>query len=105
METIEIKMVQKQGGLYYPQVVTKEVKDISKEVAIRTCVFPRGTVMGVLMDVGNEMRRLLRQGYIVELPGIGRFYPFAHGKGSKTAEPTKEKDIDLKIVFRMKKGK
>ena len=24
-------------------------------------------------------------------------------KGSKTAEPTKEKDIDLKIVFRMKK--
>ena len=27
------------------------------------------------------MKRLLNQGYIEELPGIDKFYPFAKGKG------------------------
>ncbi len=36
--------------------------------------------------------------------GNGRFYPYVHAAGSKTDELPLDKDIDLKIVFRMTRG-
>lgn len=76
-------MIQRNGGLYYPQIETKEVVNVVESVVKRNCLFQRGALIGVLSDVGEEMKRLLNQGYIVELPGIGKFYPFAKGRGGK----------------------
>ena len=59
--------------------------------------------MGVLSDVGEEMKSLLNEGYIVELPGIGKFYPYAIGKGVPKEEATSKPDFKLKIVYRMSK--
>ena len=61
--------------------------------------------MGVLSDVGEEMKSLLREGYIVKLPGIGKFYPVAIGKGVPKEETTSKPDFKLKIVYRMEKDK
>ena len=55
----------------------------------------------MLSDVGEEKKRLLNQGYIVELPGIGKFYPFAKGKGVGKEDTDIEPDYKLKIVYRM----
>ena len=35
MEKMKVKMVQKQGGLYYPQIETKEVVNVVESVVKR----------------------------------------------------------------------
>ena len=101
MEKMKVKMVQKQGGLYYPQIETKEVVNVVESVVKRNCLFQRGALIGVLSVVGEEMKRLLNEGYIVEVPGVGKFYPFAIGKGVRKEEADVVPDYKLKIVYRM----
>ena len=94
-------MIQRNGGLYYPQIVTKEVVNVVESVVKRNCLFQRGALIGVLSDVGEEMKRLLNEGYIVEVPGVGKFYPFAIGKGVRKEVADVVPDYKLKIVYRM----
>ncbi len=105
MEKMKIKMVQRNGGKYYPMLVTNEVVDVTEALSKRNCLFQRGTLLGVLSDVGEEIKRQLLQGNIVNLPGIGKFYPVAIGKGVEKNQITSKPDFKLKVVYHIEKDK
>lgn len=105
MKKMNVKMIQRNGGLYYPQIVTNEVIDVTETLCKRNCLFQRGTLLGVLSDVGEEMKRQLLEGNIVNLPGIGKFYPVAIGKGVRKEQTLEEPEYTLKFSYRMEKDK
>ena len=57
------------------------INELAAHMAEHNTVFSKGTIVGVLSDLGSCMRELVLQGYKVQLANIGSFEPTISTKG------------------------
>ena len=63
-----------------------DLNTLATHIIDHNSTFSRGTVVGVLIELGTCVRELLLQGYKVSLGEIGEFYPSIHSKGASSME-------------------
>ena len=77
------------------------INELARHIADHNTVFSRGTIVGVLTELGVCMRELILQGYKVELGDIGTFEPTISSTGAKTKDESSAQNIKtLTVNFR-----
>ena len=77
------------------------INELARHIADHNTVFSRGTIVGVLTELGVCMRELILQGYKVELGEIGTFEPTISSRGALTKEEFTTQNIkSLTVNFR-----
>ena len=79
------------GNLQLTGVVT--INELADHMAEHNTVFSRGTIVGVLSDLGACLRELILQGYKIQLGNIGSFEPTISTKGEAKVEDFTAADI------------
>ena len=78
------------------------IDELAAHMAEHNTVFSKGTIVGVLSDLGSCMRELILQGYKVKLGNIGSFEPTISTKGQTKVEDFTAQDItDMKVIFEL----
>ena len=86
------------GNLQLTGVVT--INELANHMAEHNTVFSKGTIVGVLSDLGSCLRELILQGYKIQLADIGSFEPTLRTKGEAKVEDFTAADITaLKVIF------
>ncbi|MBR3514560.1 MAG: hypothetical protein IKO12_09125 [Bacteroidaceae bacterium] len=86
------------GNLQLTGVVN--INELAAHMAEHNTVFSKGTIVGVLSDLGSCMRELVLQGYKVQLANIGSFEPTISTKGEAKVEDFTAADITgMKVLF------
>ena len=86
------------GNLQLTGVVT--INELANHMAEHNTVFSKGTIVGVLSDLGACLRELILQGYKIQLADIGSFEPTLRTKGEAKVEDFTAADITaLKVIF------
>ena len=90
------------GNLQLTGVVT--INELADHMAEHNTVFSRGTIVGVLSDLGGCLRELILQGYKIQLGDIGSFEPTIRTHGEPKVEDFTAADItDMKVLFELGK--
>ena len=90
------------GNLQLTGIVT--INELADHMAEHNTVFSKGTIVGVLSDLGGCMRELILQGYKVKLGDIGSFEPTIRTHGEAKVEDFTAADItDMKVLFELGK--
>ena len=88
------------GNLQLTGVVT--INELADHMAEHNTVFSRGTIVGVLSDLGGCLRELILQGYKIQLANIGSFEPSISTKGEAKVEDFTAADItDMRVLFQL----
>ena len=88
------------GKLQLTGVVT--IDELANHMAEHNTVFSRGTIVGILSDLGPCMRELILQGYKIQLGDIGSFTPSISSKGEAKVEDFTAADITaLRVNFEL----
>ena len=88
------------GKLQLTGVVT--IDELANHMAEHNTVFSRGTIVGILSDLGPCMRELVLQGYKIQLGDIGSFTPSISSKGEAKVEDFTAADITtLRVNFEL----
>lgn len=88
------------GNLQLTGVVS--IDELAAHMAEHNTVFSKGTIVGVLSDLGGCMRELILQGYKIQLGHIGSFEPTITTKGQTKVEDFSAQDItDMKVNFEL----
>ena len=88
------------GNLQLTGVVT--INELASHMADHNTVFSRGTIVGVLSDLGACLRELILQGYKIQLGNIGSFEPSISTKGESKVEDFTAADItDMRVIFEL----
>ena len=88
------------GNLQLTGVVT--INELADHMADHNTVFSRGTIVGVLSDLGACLRELILQGYKIQLGDIGSFEPSISTKGESKVEDFTAADItDMRVLFEL----
>ena len=88
------------GNLQLTGVVT--INELADHMAENNTVFSRGTIVGVLSDLGSCLRELILQGYKIQLADIGSFEPSISTKGEEKVEDFTAADItDMRVIFQL----
>ena len=86
------------GNLQLTGVVS--IDELAEHMAEHNTVFSKGTIVGVLSDLGSCMRELVLQGYKVQLANIGSFEPSISTKGEPKVEDFTAADITaMRVIF------
>ena len=86
------------GNLQLTGVVT--INELANHMAEHNTVFSKGTIVGVLSDLGACLRELILQGYKIQLGNIGSFEPTIRTKGEPKVEDFTAADITgMKVLF------
>ena len=86
------------GNLQLTGVVT--INELAGHMAEHNTVFSRGTIVGVLSDLGACLRELVLQGYKSQLGNIGSFEPTISTKGEAKVEDFTAADItSMRVNF------
>ena len=75
------------------QTGTVDVDELADHINDHNSVFSKGTIVGILTELGVCMRELILQGYKVCLGTIGKFAPTISSKGAKTAKEFSSENI------------
>ena len=90
------------GNLQLTGVVT--INELADHMAEHNTVFSKGTIVGVLSDLGSCLRELILQGYKIKLGDIGSFEPTIRTHGEPKVEDFTAADItDMKVLFELGK--
>ena len=90
------------GNLQLTGVVT--INELADHMAEHNTVFSKGTIVGVLSDLGSCLRELILQGYKIQLGDIGSFEPTIRTHGEPKVEDFTAADIvDMKVLFALGK--
>ena len=90
------------GNLQLTGVVT--INELADHMAEHNTVFSKGTIVGVLSDLGSCLRELILQGYKIKLGDIGSFEPTIRTHGEPKVEDFTATDIvDMKVLFELGK--
>ena len=88
------------GNLQLTGVVT--ITELASHMAEHNTVFSKGTIVGVLSDLGSCLRELILQGYKIQLANIGSFEPTISTKGESKVEDFSASNItDMKVLFEL----
>ena len=60
------------------------IDELAEHITEHNSVYSKGTIVGVLTEMGCCLRELILQGYKVEFGGIGTFEPAIGSEGSET---------------------
>ena len=86
------------GNLQLTGVVT--INELADHMAEHNTVFSKGTIVGVLSDLGACLRELILQGYKIQLANIGSFEPTISTKGEAKVEDFTAADITgMRVLF------
>ena len=86
------------GNLQLTGVVT--INELADHMAEHNTVFSKGTIVGVLSDLGGCLRELILQGYKIQLGDIGSFEPTIRTHGEPKVEDFTAADIvGMKVLF------
>ena len=86
------------GNLQLTGVVT--INELAEHMAEHNTVFSKGTIVGVLSDLGACLRELILQGYKIQLANIGSFEPTISTKGEAKVEDFTAADITgMRVLF------
>ena len=76
------------------------INELAGHMAEHNTVFSRGTIVGVLSDLGACLRELVLQGYKIQLGNIGSFEPTISTKGEAKVEDFTAADItSMRVNF------
>jgi len=88
------------GNLQLTGVVS--IDELAEHMAEHNTVFSKGTIVGVLSDLGGCMRELILQGYKIQLADIGSFEPTISTKGQAKVEDFTAADITaMRVNFQL----
>lgn len=79
------------GNLQLTGVVT--INELADHMAEHNTVFSKGTIVGVLSDLGACLRELILQGYKIDLGDIGTFAPTIASKGAASIKEFTQANI------------
>lgn len=71
-----------------------DIDELAEHINEHNSVFSKGTIVGILTELGVCMRELILQGYKVCLGTIGKFAPSISSKGAKTAKEFSAENIE-----------
>ena len=88
------------GKLQLTGIVT--INELADHMAEHNTVFSKGTIVGILNDLGGCMRELILQGYKIQLGDIGSFTPSISSKGEAKVEDFTAADITaMRVNFEL----
>ena len=67
--------------------------ELAEHITEHNSVFSKGTIVGILTELGVCMRELILQGYKVHLGEIGTFAPAISSEGAESKEKFSSQDI------------
>ena len=76
------------------QTGTVDIDELAAHINDHNSVFSKGTIVGILTELGVCMRELILQGYKVCLGTIGKFAPTISSKGAKSAKEFTAENIE-----------
>ena len=79
------------GNIQLTGVVT--INELANHMAEHNTVFSKGTIVGILTELGVCMRELILQGYKVHLGEIGTFAPAITSEGAESKEKFSAQNI------------
>ena len=63
-----------------------DITELADHITEHNSVFSKGTIVGILTELGVCMRELILQGYKVDLGDIGTFAPSINSEGAKSLD-------------------
>ena len=77
-----------------------DINELAEHITEHNSVFSKGTIVGILTELGVCMRELILQGYKVELGDIGSFAPGISSEGAVSLEKFTASNIkDMGVNF------
>ena len=77
-----------------------DIDELAEHISEHNSVFSKGTIVGILTELGVCMRELILQGYRVILGTIGSFAPAIKSKGAVSRETFSAANItDFKVKY------